>query len=86
MKVTRQSVAEKLSAYLRHEISLEGLVNWAERVMENGEIDSQDFEITRDALARLGVADVRAFGLTWEECEQLLLRLGYHARISVVPA
>ncbi len=35
-------------------------------------------------IARLGLADVRAFGLSWEDCEELLHKLGYAARIEVV--
>ena len=31
MTVTRQSVAAKLAAYLRHELGLDALVDWAER-------------------------------------------------------
>jgi hypothetical protein len=38
----------------------------------------------RDVVARVGVADVRAFGLTWEDCEQLLTQLGYSAQVSIV--
>jgi hypothetical protein len=34
-------------------------------------------------VARIGVADVRAFGLTWENCEQLLAQLGYSAQVSI---
>ena len=36
-----------------------------------------------DVVARLGLADVRAFGLTWEDCEAFLSRLGYRAKIDV---
>jgi hypothetical protein len=41
-------------------------------------------ERIRDVVARLGLADVRAFGLTWEDCEQFFNQLGYAARIEVV--
>ncbi len=41
-------------------------------------------ERIRDVVARLGLADVRAFGLTWEDCEQFLESLGYSARVEVV--
>ena len=34
-------------------------------------------------VARLGVADVRTFGLTWEDCEQLLKQLSYSAHIHI---
>jgi hypothetical protein len=37
-------------------------------------------------ISRLGVADVRAFGLAWEDCEDLLKKLGYAARVEVVAA
>ncbi|MDH5564448.1 MAG: hypothetical protein OEY91_12605 [Nitrospirota bacterium] len=45
-----------------------------------GECEPKYFGEIRDVVARLGVADVRAFGLTWEDCEQLLKRLGYSAQ------
>jgi hypothetical protein len=37
-------------------------------------------------VGRLGVADVRSFGLTWEDCEQLLKRLGYTAHVDITAA
>lgn len=83
-RITRQTVAEKLGAYLRHELSLTDLVAWAETVLMEGEFDPKDLELIRDVVARLGVADVRAFGLTWEDCEEFLSRLGYAARINIV--
>lgn len=49
-----------------------------------GEFDPAHFAVIRDAIARIGVADVRAFGLTWEDCEQLLLQLGYSAQVGIV--
>ena len=39
-----------------------------------------------DAVARPGVAAVRAFGLNWEDCERLLHDLGYTAHIDIVAA
>ena len=86
MKITRQMVANKLRAYLRHELSLAQLVDWAEDAMSEGEFDEQDFERIRDAVAKLGLADVKAFGLTWEDCESLLKSLGYSIQVDVVGA
>jgi hypothetical protein len=83
MPITKQIVAERLSAYLRHEISLDQLVDWAERALMDGELDERDLPILRDIIARLGVADVRTFGLTWEDCETMLRSLGYEARVEV---
>lgn len=47
-----------------------------------------DFEssVVRDAVARLGVADVRAFGLTWDDCRQLLNDLGFDAEVRIQAA
>jgi cobyrinic acid a,c-diamide synthase len=82
--VTRDTVAAKLQAYLRRRLTLDDLVDWAETVMLEGELEDEHFDAIRDVVARLGVADVRAFGLTWEECAALLHRLGYEARVEVV--
>ncbi len=86
MTITKQTVADKIAAYLRHDISLAELVSWAEEAMMEGEFAEQDVGVISDAVARLGVADVRAFGLTWEDCEQLLRQLGYTARVDIVAA
>jgi hypothetical protein len=37
-------------------------------------------------VARIGVADVRAFGLTWEDCEQSLMDLGYRTEVQISQA
>ena len=83
MQVTKQTAAQKLSAYLHHEISLAQLVDWAETALLDGEFADQDAEALRFVISRLGLADVRAFGLTWEDCENLLDRLGYRTRVEV---
>jgi hypothetical protein len=86
MTVTKHTVAGKIASYLRHDISLEELVNWAESAMLNGDFGENDAAPISDAVAQPGVADVRAFGLTWEDCEQLLRQLGYTARVDIVAA
>lgn len=82
--ITRQTVADKLAAYLRHDLSVADLVAWAEAAMMDGEFESQHVTAIRDVVARLGVADVRAFGLTWDDCEQLLNKLGYAAHVQIM--
>ncbi len=84
MKITRREVAEKLKDYLLHRITLEELVDWAEQVMMEGDFEEQDFETLRDIVSRLGLADVRAFGITWEDCESFLSRLGYQVQITIL--
>jgi hypothetical protein len=86
MIITKQTVAEKIAAYLHHRITLAQLVDWAEWAMMEGEFDERDAGTISGVVSRLGVADVRAFDLTWSDCEELLRRLGYSARIDIVAA
>ena len=84
MVITKETVAKQIAGYLRHEISLSQLVDWAEGVVMEGDLDERDAAVLGSVVARLGVADVRTFGLTWEDCEQLLNQLGYCARVNVI--
>jgi tellurite resistance protein len=86
MTITKQTVADKIAAYLHHDISLAQLVDWAECAVMDGEFAEREMEALRTVVSRLGVADVRAFGLTWEDCEGLLKQLGYATRADVVVA
>lgn len=86
MSIDNHIVAEKLNAYLQHQITLSQLVDWAENAIFDGEFVDENLQPARDVVARLGVADVRAFGLTWEDCERSLRQLGYNARVSVIAA
>jgi hypothetical protein len=76
MAITRETVARKPAAYFHHEISLDDLVDWAQLAMMEGEFEGAHHDVIGDSVARLGLADVRAFGLTWEDCETILKRLG----------
>ncbi len=86
MTITKQTVAERIAAYLHHELTLAQLVDWAEAAMMNGELDERDAQTLSSVVARLGVADVRAFGLAWDDCEALLNQLGFSPRVEVVAA
>ena len=86
MTITNQTVADKIAAYLHHEITLDQLVDWAETAMMDAEFAESQAATLAAVVSRLGVADVRAFGLTWEDCEQLLKQLGFAAHVQVVTA
>jgi hypothetical protein len=81
--ITKDTVAQKLSDHLQHKLSLQELVDWAETAMMDGEFDPGEHDRIRDVIARLGLADIRAFGLTWQDCEDFFTSLGYKARIHV---
>jgi cobyrinic acid a,c-diamide synthase len=84
--ITKQTVAERIEAYLHHRVTLAELVDWAERALMEGEFAEDQAATLATVVSRLGVADVRAFGLTWDDCEQLLRQLGFSARIDIVAA
>ena len=86
MTITRQAVAEKIGAYLRHDITLAQLVDWAENAVMDADFEERNAALLSSVAARLGVADVRAFGLAWEDCEQLLKQLGFSARVDIIAA
>jgi cobyrinic acid a,c-diamide synthase len=81
MVISRHDVADRLTAFLQDRLSVDDLTDWAERALIEQDFDTP---ATRDAVARLGLADHRAFGLTWQDCRNLLHDLGYHAQVKVV--
>jgi hypothetical protein len=83
MKITRQIVADKIADYLHGKLTQAGLVDWAERAMMGTEFDEADIEVLSDIIGRLGLADVAEFGLSWQDCEEFLRRLGYRAKVIV---
>ena len=68
MRVTNATAAEKLGAYQWHEIRLDESVDWAERALMEGDLAEEHAGGLAEVLGRLGVADVRNFGLAWEDC------------------
>ena len=84
MFITRQDVAEQFAAHLQHRLTLPQLVDWAENAMLDAAFDEKDAATISAVVARLGVADVRAFGLNWTDCEELLATLGFSARVEIV--
>jgi len=62
------------------------VVKYGENALLDGELAGRDAKILSSVIARLGVADVRAFGLAWDDCEELLHQLGFSPRVEVVAA
>jgi hypothetical protein len=86
MTITKKTVADQIAAYLHHEITLDQLVDWSEQSILDGEFHEPDAPVLSQVIGRLGVADVRSFGLTWEDCESLLAKLGFTPQVKVVAA
>jgi len=82
--VTKQVAAGAILSYLRHETSLTQLVDWAENTLLEARFSDEDMDVLTHVLGRLGLADVRAFGLSWEECEELIQMLGYTLQVQMM--
>ncbi len=86
MQITKRTAALKIEEYLHHKIDLPALVDWAENAIMDGDFLSEDAPVLRTVTSRLGVADIHQFGLSWEDCEDLLKILGYSVQINIVAA
>ena len=84
MNITKQTIASKLLSYLQHKIQLSELVDWAENAIMEGNFQSNETKILREALGKIGVADVKTFGLTWDDCAALMHKLGYKIKIEAL--
>ena len=82
MIVTREEVATHLIGYIQGTERLEDLVSWAEDVMAEGELEDQLTQAIRDIVARVGLGDVAAFGITWDDVRDMLSKLGYRAKVE----
>ncbi len=82
--ITKKIIANKLLAYLQHRLSLEDLTNWAEQSLVNAPYTDDDSHTIRNALAQLGLADVKAFGLEWKDCEAIMEKLGFKLEVNAL--
>ena len=83
MKISRQTVADKITDYLHGKVSQAELVDWAEQAMMDEDFEETDMDLLSDIVGRIGLADVAEFGLRWQDCEEFLCRLGYRAKVIV---
>ncbi len=86
MTITSELLAQKLIGYLYHRLTLAELVDWAETALLEAELDEANRDAVREILARIGLADVKAFSLSWEDCEDFLSRLGYQVSLQISTA
>ncbi len=84
MILTRKLLADVLIRYINRQIDLPSLVNWAEDMIREANFENGSFEIIREILARIGLADVREFGLTWDDCYDYLHKLGYDVKVELL--
>ena len=83
MVITKKTVADQILKYVNRKISLDDLVDWAESAIQESDFDKSDVGLLRDIVGHLGLANVKEFGLTWDNCYEHLHKLGYDISVSV---
>ena len=83
MFVNKDILTDKLLEYLNHKIPSSELVAWAEDMIREADFDKADSQLLRGILGRVGLADVKEFGLSWEDCYEFLHQLGHTATVTV---
>lgn len=86
MEISKDKVAKKMLGYMKRKISLAELVDWAERAVMDGKFKLGVEKILRDVTGRLGVADIKTFGLSWGDCDSPMKKLGYKIKINAIAA
>ncbi|HYD89931.1 MAG TPA: hypothetical protein VEA37_00410 [Flavobacterium sp.] len=84
--IIKQEVANQLLKYLNQRLTIAELVEWAEFSIMEGNIEPESSKIIMQALGRMGVSDVKEFGLLWEDCEAIMKSLGYDIKVDAINA
>jgi hypothetical protein len=85
-RLSREDIASVIEAYLHKKISVREMVDWAENAVMSADLKPAESQLLVRALGRLGLADVRSFGLAWEDCQAILNDLGFCANVDVTSA
>ncbi len=81
--ITKETVKQRIQDYLLLKISLRSLVEWAEDSFMQAEFDEKDATILSDILSKIGVSNVKIFGIQWHEWNDFLSTLGYEVKIEL---
>ena len=82
--ISRKTVADKLLSYIQGGITLIELVHWAESSLMDANFESGFEKEIAEVLGRIGLIDVNNFGLSWQDCDMLIHKLGYSFKIDLV--
>lgn len=83
MLVTKEALTDMLVKYLNREISKDELVDWAENMICDADFPQKDIILIKKVLSHIGLADVKEFGLTWDDCYNYLHELGHDVTVKV---
>jgi hypothetical protein len=83
MIITKKILADKISDYLNQKTSLSELVDWSENSLMDAEFEDENFDLIKNIISRLGLADVKEFCLSTEDYENYLKSLGKKDFINI---
>jgi hypothetical protein len=83
MLITKETLTDMIVKYLNRKIDKVELVDWAEDMICNGEIVEERSNLIMEILGRLGLSDVKEFGLSWDDCYDYLQKLGHKVTVMV---
>lgn len=84
MLITKDVLVAKLLQYINRKMTLAELVDWAERAICEDEFEESQATLIGDILGHIGLADVKEFGLSWDDCHEYLCRLGYKVSVEAI--
>jgi bifunctional DNase/RNase len=85
MVITRQTVRERLLAYLNQEVTLGELVDWSENTFIDDVLAPDgDVDMLNNILSYLAGADSAQFPLTWDICADFLTQLGVKVQVVLI--
>lgn len=82
MVITLDSVFEKLREYMNRSITVDELADWALNAILVYEFEGKNYEAIRNILCRLGLANIKSYGITWDDCKNYFSILGYKVNIQ----
>ena len=86
MKISKKTVADKMLDYFDGRLPLANLVDWAENALLSGDFPDAETDDLMAALGQIGLADVRNFGLAWEDSTAIMRKLGYRLDVRAAVA
>jgi hypothetical protein len=81
----RGAILRHMNLYLERDLSLQDLLDWAETTLAENELSAEDEAFLQDLLARAGEPASQDFGLTLEDCSDLMARLGQELKVRTRP-
>lgn len=80
--ITKEIIKQRIQDYLLLKINLQSLVDWAEESFMQAEFEEKDSAIISDILSKIGVSNVKNFGIQWHEWNEFLSMLGYEVKLE----